>query len=38
MSYSIGNLKKLRSLTEVSIRECMKALDASNDDLPGALK
>ncbi len=38
MGYSVENLRKLRSLTEVGIRECIRALDANGDDLSGALK
>jgi len=38
MSYSLENLKKLREITEVGIRECIKALDANENDLEKAIE
>lgn len=33
MSYNLENLKKLREITGVGIRDCIKALDASENDV-----
>lgn len=38
MTYNLENLKKLREITEVGIRECIKALDANENDLEKAIE
>lgn len=38
MTYSLENLKKLREITEVGIRECIRALDSNENDLEKAIE
>jgi elongation factor Ts len=38
MSYNLENLKKLRELTGVGIRECIKALDSNENDLQRSIE